>query len=190
MDHPQSHPPTTHPAPSGSVGTFFSLFAATTRLPDASPAWRSEGMLDFRLAPANGIPAQPRNFNQALDTPLAPLHCQQTNEAASVTLIERCQNTIDGTMFFDDCAVWMVLTRRTSTCMNGWPSSFFHQCSLALDDPETLRPSPSLGSEPITKSSSYFRPRPKEKIPVPSRDQAVMVIHALADTMHRTLINP
>lgn len=76
-------------------------------------------MLDFRLAPANGIPAQPRNFNQALDTPLASLHCQQTNEATSVTLIERCQNTIDGTMFFGGCAVWMVLTRRTSTCMNG-----------------------------------------------------------------------
>ena len=75
-------------------------------------------MLDFRLAPANGIPAQPRNFNQALDTPLAPLHCQQTNEAASVTLIERCQNTIDGTMLFGDCAVGMGLTRRTSTGMN------------------------------------------------------------------------
>ena len=76
-------------------------------------------MLDFPLAPANGIPAQPRNFNQALDTPLAPLQRQQANEAASVTLIERCQNTIDGTMFFDNCAVWMALTRRTSTCMNG-----------------------------------------------------------------------
>jgi hypothetical protein len=76
-------------------------------------------MLDFRLASANGIPAQPRNFNQALDTPLAPLHCQQTNEATSVALIKRCQNTVDGTMFFSDGAVWMVLTRRTSTCMNG-----------------------------------------------------------------------
>ena len=75
--------------------------------------------MDFRPAPANGIPVQPRDFNQALDTPLAPLHCQQTNEAAAVTLIERCQNTIDGPMFFGDGAVWMVLTRRTRTCMNG-----------------------------------------------------------------------
>lgn len=76
-------------------------------------------MLDFRSAPANGIPAQPRNFNQALDTPLALLQRQQANKAASVTLVERRQNTIDGTMFFGDCAVGMVLTRRTSTGMNG-----------------------------------------------------------------------
>ena len=76
-------------------------------------------MSDFRLAPANGIPAQPRNFNQALETPLALLQRQQANKAAAVTLIERCQNTIDGTMFFGDCAVGMVLTRRTRTGMNG-----------------------------------------------------------------------
>jgi HEPN domain-containing protein len=30
----------------------------------------------------------------------------------------------------------------------------------------------------------------KEKIPVPSRDQAIMVIHAVADTVNRTLICP
>lgn len=77
------------------------------------------GMLDFRLAPANGIPAQPCNFNQALDAPLASLQRQQANEAAAVTLIERCQNTINSAMFFSDGAVRMVLTRRTCTCRNG-----------------------------------------------------------------------
>ncbi len=75
-------------------------------------------MSDFLLAPANGIPAQSRNFNQALETLLASLQRQQTNEAASVTLIEHCQNTIDGTMLFGDGAVGMVLTRRTRTGMN------------------------------------------------------------------------
>ena len=83
-------------------------------------------MLDFLLAPANGIPAQSRNFNQALDTPVAPWQRQQANEAASVTLIQRCQNTIDRPMFFGDGAVGMVLTRRTRTGMNKWPASFFH----------------------------------------------------------------
>jgi len=76
-------------------------------------------MLDFHLASANGIPAQARNFNQALDSPPAPLQSQQANQAASVALIERCQNTIDGAMFFGDSAVGMVLTRCTSTGMNG-----------------------------------------------------------------------
>ena len=76
-------------------------------------------MLDLRLAPANGIPAQPRNFNQALDTPLAPFQRQQANEAASVALIQRCQHPIDRAMFFGDGAVGMGLTRRTFTGMNG-----------------------------------------------------------------------
>ena len=67
-------------------------------------------MLDFLPAPTNGIPAQPRNFNQALETALASLHCQQTDEAAAVTLVERCQNTIDDVMFFGDGPVRMVLT--------------------------------------------------------------------------------
>jgi hypothetical protein len=72
-------------------------------------------MLDFRLAPANGIPAQPGNFNQALEAPLASLQCQQANVAAAVTLIERCQNTIDSTMLFGNGAIGMSLTRRTLT---------------------------------------------------------------------------
>ena len=95
------------------------MLAAAARLPDASPSGRSTGMLDFRLAPANGIPAQTRNFNQALDISLAPLAGQQTNEATPVTFIKRCQNTIDGAMFFSDSAVGMGLTTRTLTGMNG-----------------------------------------------------------------------
>jgi hypothetical protein len=76
-------------------------------------------MLDFHLAPANGIPAQPRNFNQALDISLAPLQRQQANEAAAVALIQRGQNTIDSTMLFGNYAIGMSLTHRTLTGMNG-----------------------------------------------------------------------
>ena len=76
-------------------------------------------MLDFLLAPANGIPTQPGNFNQALEISLVSLAGQQTNEATPVTFIQRCQNTIDGAMFLGTRAVGMVPTRLTGACMNG-----------------------------------------------------------------------
>ncbi len=76
-------------------------------------------MLDFRLAPANGIPAQPGNFNQALDISPVSLDGQQPTKATPVTLIECGQNTIDGAMFFGDRAVGMLSACLAGTGMKG-----------------------------------------------------------------------
>jgi len=65
--------------------------------------------------------------------PWPQLECEQTNEASSVFLIQSCQYTVDGLMFFRHRAIWMLLTGFADTLMNYHFLMLFHwRSSLQL----------------------------------------------------------
>ena len=65
-------------------------------------AWPHRGlsMRDIIAPPVNGIPAHPRDFNQALDPAAAPLQRQQAHELPPAQFVERNEHTINGPVLF------------------------------------------------------------------------------------------
>jgi hypothetical protein len=87
-------------------------------------------MLDFLAAPPNGVPAQSGDFDQLRDATATPFQGEQADKPPTVSLVERDQHPIDGSVMLGRDTVRMLLARRTHTGMNN--SSPFLSCHRSL----------------------------------------------------------
>jgi len=114
--------------PSESPALFFNSLATTARATDTT-CGLAINALHFGPTAPDGHAADSADLGQLLDAAVAPLECKQTNEASSVFLIQSCQYTVDGLMFFRNRAIRMLLTGFADTLMNYRCLIVFHLCS-------------------------------------------------------------
>jgi hypothetical protein len=112
-------------APSESPALFFNRLATTAGMPDTTGGLGINA-LHFGATAPDGHAAEAADLGQVLDAAVAPLECEQTNEAPAVFLIQSCDDTIDGLMFLRHRARWMSLTGFAKTLMNFRFLSVFH----------------------------------------------------------------
>jgi hypothetical protein len=85
-------------------------------------------MLNFVPAPDNRVSADTGDLDEMLHAALSPLAGQQSNKAATISLIQHAHHTIDGSMFFSRNAIRMGLARLTGAFMSGMLCFVSHYC--------------------------------------------------------------